>query len=301
MRFLRRGGRVGHEEAFRKHLERWFGQEERDGWPAADGRLMVLRLPDQPADGVTTLITFGLSHEPLNSHAGPVREELLVTVVSSQADDALAARLGADSSILQHDRRAMLPDDVGQTGEPIGERHHVRAFWATRPIEFGDDFDEVVGTDRPFRIVRLVPLTTGEHDHALSVGGHQFGHDVEPYRADLLDMDRPTFFDPVSAPGGFQWSGLLDLDAEPDPDRVERGAIARLRPGDIAKLAFLIQPATTPGPTSERMWVEVASVDGGRLVGELTNQPVYLVDLRIGTEIAFEPRHVLDVRFASDR
>jgi uncharacterized protein YegJ (DUF2314 family) len=49
------------------------------------------------------------------------------------------------------------------------------------------------------------------------------------------------------------------------------------------------------------MWVEVASVDNGRLVGELTNHPVYLVNLEIGTEIAFEPRHVLDVRFASDR
>jgi hypothetical protein len=262
---------------------------------------MVLRLPDRPADGLTTLITFGLSHESLQSHAGPVREELLVTVVSSQADGELAARLGGDASLLQREGRAMLPDDVGQTGEPIGARRDIRAFWATRPIEFGDDFDVVVGTDGPFRIVRLVPLTTGEHDHALSVGGHQFGHDVEPNRADLLDMDRPTLFEAVTVPGGFEWTGLLDFDVEPDDGRVDRAAIERLRPGDIAKLGFVIKAATTPGPTSERMWVEVASVDNGRLVGELTNHPVYLVNLEIGTEIAFEPRHVLDVRFASDR
>jgi hypothetical protein len=77
----------------------------------------------------------------------------------------------------------------------------------------------------------------------------------------------------------------------PIPRSFER---KNLRPGDLAKLVFLIDGnAEVDG---ERMWVEVESVEGISFLGRLTNQPRY-VSLDPGDPVSFEPRHVAAVVF----
>jgi hypothetical protein len=287
---------AGHEEALQRHLEQWFGPGTTEGWPMAEAGITVLRYEGQPAPDLATLVTIGLSHRPLRSAHGAIREELIVTTRADHADGNLAFRLFQDAMLARQNRQAIVPDEIGSIGEAIRRRADIRTFWASRPHGFDEAFERVEGTGEPFWLVQLVPLIEGEHQHALEVGGHQFGHDIEGQWTELVDLGRESLYEPMAVPGGFHWAGLLDLAAEPDPDRVAGDAIARLRPGDLAKLVFLIEPIVNPGPAGERMWVEVTTSSGDRYVGRLENQPAYLVDLAVGDEIRFDRRHVLDVR-----
>jgi hypothetical protein len=78
------------------------------------------------------------------------------------------------------------------------------------------------------------------------------------------------------------------------PPLVYRDLLAR---GDLAKLA--IAPTEKDGIT-ERMWVEVTDVRRlGRSTfysGRLANDPIATdTGLALGVELAFEPRHVIDI------
>lgn len=295
MRLFRRPP-ADHEAAFKGHIKRWFGQTGPfAGWPAQAGLPQVLEFTGHPTDGLTTLMTFGLSHYVLGDSSGQLREELLCVGRSPQVDGALAHRLAVEAALAATKGRAILPDDVGSIGDPIASRPQFREFWACLPHGFGDGFGSVLAVGLPFHLVQVVPLTAGEVDHAQMIGGHQFGHDVEDLWADLVNLDRTSLFAPIRPVDGFRWAGLVDFDASPDEDRVSPDAISRLQGGDLAKLGFDIEPKLHPGPQSERMWVEVTRVDAGGYTGRLANTPAYLLDLAEGRELTFEARHVLDV------
>jgi hypothetical protein len=285
----------GHSAAFAEHLDHWLGPGERISW-AFDNGISVIRYDDRPEPGQATLVTFGLAHAVLSSSLGPIRQELIATVRQPQADGALANRLAYEAELIRNRGRAAEPGEVLLIGEPIGERPLIRGAWAARVHGFEPAFDTVDGADRRFLLVQVVPPTTGEHDRAQSVGGHAFGHDVEPRWSDLLDLDRATLFEPITPPEGFRFVGLADLDVERPADRVEPERIRRLKVGDIAKLRFRLEPVLSNGPIAEQMWVEVDRIQGERYAGRLTNEPQYLVELAPGFELEFERRNVLDVR-----
>lgn len=76
-------------------------------------------------------------------------------------------------------------------------------------------------------------------------------------------------------------------------------ARSSLQAGDYAKLVFRILVESEEEPVSvERMWVIVRErVDGGYL-GILDNEPDAIAendDLWVGTELPFQPRHVIDI------
>jgi hypothetical protein len=77
------------------------------------------------------------------------------------------------------------------------------------------------------------------------------------------------------------------------PSEQERRACAV---GDLVCLHFVLRNPTAEGPRAERMWVEVAERLGEDASvsyrGVLTNQPVDIGDLTIGTVIEFLPVHV---------
>jgi hypothetical protein len=265
-------------------------------WPSREGGISVVRLDGLPSAGLATLVTFGLSLESLVGPAGRVLEELIVTVLEDQADEAMAARLAEEALLIRERGVAPEPDDIRPIGDGIGSRGRFRSFWVTSVHGFAPGFDTVPGTDPLIRLVQLVPLTIGEYDHALAVGGQQFGRDVEPRWETLLDLDRDGLYEPAGVPGGYHWAGLEDLDASDPPGRAAANEIARIRPGDAARLRFSIEPVGTSGPAAEPLWVEVDSVDGDRLSGRLATEPTFLVELVEGTVVPFERRHVLDVR-----
>ncbi len=86
------------------------------------------------------------------------------------------------------------------------------------------------------------------------------------------------------------------------PDLAVRQA---LYPGCFAKLIFRIALEGDGDPEAcERMWVIVREIlPDGSYIGMLDNQPSEIAEndsLWLGSELPFEPRHVIDVGHAND-
>jgi hypothetical protein len=100
--------------------------------------------------------------------------------------------------------------------------------------------------------------------------------------------------------------GLLDAVAQhrsfpdtfPIPSEAERMA---LRPGDLVKLVFVLDPPPEAGPNAERMWVEVRETHPeAAFDGWLTNQPVVITSLEPSAIVAFEALHVAGIALRSE-
>lgn len=78
------------------------------------------------------------------------------------------------------------------------------------------------------------------------------------------------------------------------------GVVERLAPGDRVKLIFAFDAAGRNVPAAERMWVEVAGVDGGRFTGLLRSEPVHIRGLAAGDPVLFEARHIADTSHDED-
>jgi len=90
---------------------------------------------------------------------------------------------------------------------------------------------------------------------------------------------------------------LLDADAQhraaPRTFSIPRRIVREsLRPGDVVKLCFVVDPPMGPIEV-ERMWVQVLEVTAGRYVGRLANDPGYLKTLEAGDRLRFGPEHVV--------
>lgn len=72
------------------------------------------------------------------------------------------------------------------------------------------------------------------------------------------------------------------------PSRADREG---LHVGDLVKLIF----ADVVEGHGERMWVEVARVEGDHYQGHLRNTSVLFQDLDEGAAIVFGPEHVADI------
>lgn len=70
--------------------------------------------------------------------------------------------------------------------------------------------------------------------------------------------------------------------------------IARLGPGNFAKLIFEFASDDPEAPGAERMWVRITGRTGDRFEGVLDNEPRYIRDLAPGAVVRFDPRHVID-------
>ena len=74
------------------------------------------------------------------------------------------------------------------------------------------------------------------------------------------------------------------------PDAGQRRALA---PGQCVKLVFRIE--LEDDVHVERMWVIVRAGDAQGYRGILDNDPYCTPELRAGTPVLFEPRHVIDI------
>jgi hypothetical protein len=70
--------------------------------------------------------------------------------------------------------------------------------------------------------------------------------------------------------------------------------VEKLRPGDFVKLIFLLTEPGPDEPNAERMWVEVTEKECSSFFGRLDSQPEYILELKSGSEIKFESKHIID-------
>lgn len=87
----------------------------------------------------------------------------------------------------------------------------------------------------------------------------------------------------------------LDSQTFAIPDAATRNA---LKPGDFAKLIFLIAVEDDEEPITDRMWVVVREVADGGYFGLLDNEPDIDEndEFWLGTEVPFGPEHVIEVQ-----
>lgn len=79
-----------------------------------------------------------------------------------------------------------------------------------------------------------------------------------------------------------------------------REAISRVRPGEVVKLIFSFESGDPEAPGAERMWVIVDHVGAdGRFIGRLDNEPHWIEDLKLGDEVRFDARHIINTEHDS--
>lgn len=88
---------------------------------------------------------------------------------------------------------------------------------------------------------------------------------------------------------------LLHPESFEIPDEATRTG---LRPGDFAKLIFVIAVEEDDEPIVERMWVVVREAADGGYFGLLDNEPEIDEndEFWLGTEVPFGPEHVIEVQ-----
>lgn len=80
-----------------------------------------------------------------------------------------------------------------------------------------------------------------------------------------------------------------------------RETISLVRPGEVVKLIFVFVSENPEAPQAERMWVIVDQVrPDGRFVGRLDNEPQWIEDLKLGDEVMFDARHIINTEHDSD-
>jgi hypothetical protein len=70
--------------------------------------------------------------------------------------------------------------------------------------------------------------------------------------------------------------------------------ISQLKPGDLAKLIFLLENPGSDEPEAERMWVVITDREVDRFSGLLDNDPSYIRDLAYKAPVVFEAKHIID-------
>ncbi|WHU02296.1 hypothetical protein [Sphingomonas sp. NIBR02145] len=91
----------------------------------------------------------------------------------------------------------------------------------------------------------------------------------------------------------------LDAEVFDLPDEATRTG---LKPGDFAKLIFLIAVEEDEEPITDRMWVVVRETADGGYFGLLDNEPDIDEndEFWLGTEVPFGPEHVIEVQAGND-
>ena len=91
----------------------------------------------------------------------------------------------------------------------------------------------------------------------------------------------------------------LHPESFPIPDEAERGG---LKPGDFAKLIFVIAVEEDDEPIVDHMWVVVREAADGAFFGLLDNEPDIDEndEFWLGTEVPFGPEHVIEVQAGND-
>lgn len=76
--------------------------------------------------------------------------------------------------------------------------------------------------------------------------------------------------------------------------------VSHLKVGEMVRLFFVLHFKTDNSPRAERMWVEISEINGHNFKGYLTNQPLYIKDLKIGDIVEFGKDNIATLIVASN-
>lgn len=176
-----------------EHLERYLGPMER-GWSSASlPGVQVCVFRDQPAPGVTTLATLGLSNTVLAmSGHRPVRQELLLGVRNDAPLEELAKLLMHIGELMIERGGALLRGDVLPLESTVAPSSTANALYASIPVVFPEGLATLGDTSPATVIVWLVPLQSTEAMLVEMFGWSEFENRLEAANPDLFDLGRES-------------------------------------------------------------------------------------------------------------
>lgn len=145
--------------------------------------------------GSTAFSALGLSRHRLQMResGNPVNMELFMVTHTELAPARIPQALQLIGKGLLDRHAAMVRGDVVRLPAPISESSGMSALYASRPVYFDGDFDEIDIEDGvTVGLMWLIPIWDEEADFVLQHGWPAFESRLESHDPDLLDLSRPS-------------------------------------------------------------------------------------------------------------
>ncbi|NJL28515.1 MAG: suppressor of fused domain protein [Thermoanaerobaculia bacterium] len=182
------------------HLERLLGPAVatttgRDLAGDREASFAVATFPDQPTEGATTLVTVGLSSEPLTGPEGEqIRQELLLCAWNKALGDRLYKALFATAQAFRDLGETANPGAIVELDEPLAEPSGLELAFLYDPTYHAEELATVPAADakggEPIEIVWLIPITESEAELIEAEGPEAFESYLAATDPDLLDVTR---------------------------------------------------------------------------------------------------------------
>jgi hypothetical protein len=175
-----------------EHIEGYLGKISA-GWSdtASSHGIQVVSFKDQPAAGITTYVTLGLSEVVLDLPKDrKIRQELVVSALDSFSGDDIAGFLLSLAEHIKVRERAVLRGEVIGPSRPVLNGATVSAVYVTNPTPFDSHFSEFSNVEPPVIFALVVPITEKEASLVFSQGWNWFEDMLESQDPDIWDFKR---------------------------------------------------------------------------------------------------------------
>jgi hypothetical protein len=187
-------------ERVKAHLERLLGPVAvtttgRDLAGDRSATFAVATFPDQPTAGATTLVTVGLSDEPLTGPSGEkVRQELLLCAWNEALGDRLYEALFSAAQVFRDLDETANPGVILELDQPLVDPGGLRQVFLYDPTYHPEELTTVPAAEEEageeVEIVWLIPITDGEAALIEAEGPEAFESYLATTDPDLLDVAR---------------------------------------------------------------------------------------------------------------
>lgn len=175
-----------------EHLEHYLG-EVSYGWSddKSSHKMQVVSFKKQPAEGIVTYSTLGLSEVELNlPRERKIRQELVISAHESFPSEEIAGLMLSCAEQLMDRGQAILRGGVIDPSRPLIKGATVSAVYATNPTPFDEGFAQFSNVTPSVVFVLLVPITSSERLLIEREGWNWFEDTLESQDPDIWDFSR---------------------------------------------------------------------------------------------------------------
>ncbi|WP_080712499.1 suppressor of fused domain protein [Pseudomonas brassicacearum] len=176
------------------HIENTLGLLEQ-GWSFREGSnpVQVVRVRNQPFDGVVTYVTLGLSDFLLSMpQEREIRQELVFTTYETFSAEAIASFMLSFCDYILACNKALLRGDVVGPSAPLIPGVAVNSVYASIPVVFDEVFSVYKKSSPHTVMVWLIPLLKEEADFVKAIGWSEFEDVLERANPDLMELNRES-------------------------------------------------------------------------------------------------------------
>jgi hypothetical protein len=177
-----------------EHIEKYLGVIEY-GWHLSRefGDVQVIKVSNQPASGVVTYSTLGMSWTKLSMPGDRVvRQELLFSAYERYPADKIASFLVTFCKYVLSEGRALLRGEVVGPYQPLIAGVAADSIYCTLPVMFDSKLATFSGSEPPTVFAWLVPIMSAEAQFVRSHGWNNFEDMLEKDQPDFWNLDRPA-------------------------------------------------------------------------------------------------------------